>query len=80
MDFSESRSKKASLLEPNNDVQTDDFVTLQDSNEFLVQGASNMFGMDMDRNTQDKLPLMQMIENPSSSDHQFINSEALLKI
>ena len=50
MGFSES--KKAGLA-LNIDVQTDDFVALHDSNEFLVPGVSNMFGMDVNKKSGD---------------------------
>ena len=75
MDFSESKSKKAGLA-PNIDVQTDDFVTLQDSNEFLVQGASDMFGMDANKNSADKHDMKMIAHLPSSSDPQFMPSQA----
>ena len=66
MEFSESRSKKVSI-DPTMDVQTDDYVTLQDSHEFLLQGGSNMFGIEINRNATDKREI-KMIENPSSKD------------
>ena len=49
MEFSDSPQKKIPQIKSIENA--DDYVTLQDSDEFMVQGGSNMFGIENDTST-----------------------------